>query len=97
MMIWKTYSLLTICYYLLLATQVFHTWYSNKMWGGAQGEEELEGDIDSFRLPCRDVPEAALSMTLMVVFCTVVVNGLTMAPLMKACSIKYKVSSVNYV
>ena len=36
------------------------------------------------RLDCRDLPMDFLLMTVFVVFMTVVVNGMTMAPLMRA-------------
>ena len=62
---------------LALALSIAHTTYSHKMWGG------VESQGYNRNLPCRDVPNEALHMTLVVVFCTVVFNGMTMAPLMK--------------
>ena len=70
---------------LALAIQIDHTRYSSKMWGDG-------GDFSGFgvgfgqhtkRLDCRDIPMEFLLMTVFVVFMTVVVNGMTMAPVMR--------------
>ena len=70
---------------LALAIQIDHTRYSSKMWGDG-------GDFSGFgagfgqhtkRLDCRDIPMEFLLMTVFVVFMTVVVNGMSMAPVMR--------------
>jgi len=62
---------------LALALAIGHTVYSHSMWNGDMLED------DAFRLPCRDIPHAVEMCTLMVVFLTVCINGMTMAPLMR--------------
>jgi len=64
---------------LALALALMHTAWSHDMWGG-----EMNARFDNPVLPCIDVPENTLLMTCMVVLATVCINGLTMAPLMKA-------------
>jgi len=73
---------------LALALTIMHTQYDGNMWG--QGKDdvfyEIEGLGDSIypSLHCRDQPVTVLLMTLVVVSGTVIINGLTMAPLMRA-------------
>ena len=59
---------------LALAVSVYHTKYDETMWTGRS-----TGDI----LLCRDIPTMILMVSCMVVFSTVVVNGITMAPMMR--------------
>jgi len=68
---------------LALALVVYHTIYSASMWG--PGEDVANGGFGQYtgRLDCRDLPTDFLLMTVFVVFMTVVVNGMTMAPLMR--------------
>jgi len=72
---------------LALALQIYHTLYSEKMWGDGGVSDDPEnigfGKYE-MRLDCRDLPMDFLLMTVFVVFMTVVVNGMTMAPLMRA-------------
>jgi NhaP-type Na+/H+ or K+/H+ antiporter len=74
---------------LALALALAHTTWSHDMWGGTEGnvtggKEWAEvGDTGRFILPCHDVPANALVMTCIVVLTTVVINGMTMATLMR--------------
>eukprot|EP00441_Pelagodinium_beii_P041071 CAMPEP_0197632526 /NCGR_PEP_ID=MMETSP1338-20131121/9231_1 /TAXON_ID=43686 ORGANISM="Pelagodinium beii, Strain RCC1491" /NCGR_SAMPLE_ID=MMETSP1338 /ASSEMBLY_ACC=CAM_ASM_000754 /LENGTH=930 /DNA_ID=CAMNT_0043204089 /DNA_START=71 /DNA_END=2863 /DNA_ORIENTATION=+ len=73
---------------LALALALLHTAYDDTMWGsepkGDWIETELNGDKIRFpKLDCRDQPFTVVMMTLIVVSTTVIINGLTMAPLMR--------------
>ena len=59
---------------LALALAIHHTKYDGNMWG-----DKSHDDI----LLCRDQPTMILMVSAMVVVMTVIVNGITMAPLMK--------------
>ena len=63
---------------LALALVIQHTIYDEVMWGKS---EYAIGEHKS--LNCRDQPLVVVAMTLLVVMLTVVVNGVTMAPLMR--------------
>jgi NhaP-type Na+/H+ or K+/H+ antiporter len=67
---------------LALGLSIHHTIYDSKMWGegqvGAWGKKLWEPTLD-----CRDQPMMVLILTLFVVLTTVVINGVTMAPLMR--------------
>ena len=63
---------------LALALQINHTIYSGALWGGPYQVEFI-----TQYLPCRDIPHRMLMMTTVVVFTTVVINGTSMAWLMK--------------
>ena len=65
---------------LALGLIVHHTEYDGVMWG--QGFSAMADGVDS--LNCRDQPTVVLLMTMQVVMFTVVINGMTMAPLMRA-------------
>ena len=67
---------------LALALALMHTQWSHDMWGGKM-VWNLAGETAG-ALPCYDVPTNALTMICFVVLMTVVINGITMAPLMKA-------------
>jgi len=64
---------------LALALTLSHTTWSHDMWGGSR---TWTTDGSGF-LPCHDVPATGLVMTCMMILLTVVVNGMTMAPLMR--------------
>ena len=67
---------------LALALVVAHTEYDANQWGyGTHTHSTALGEVTS--LDCRDQPLVVLLMNLVVVGFTVVINGLTMAPLMK--------------
>ena len=50
------------------------------MWGD---DKTTTSWAENESLDCRDQPSTVVAMTVVVVFCTVVINGVTMAPLMK--------------
>ena len=64
---------------LALALAVAHTEYDANQWG--YGTHNFDNGLVS--LDCRDQPHVVLLMNLVVVGFTVVINGLTMAPLMR--------------
>jgi len=69
---------------LALALAIQHTMYDANMWGC--GKHVVHSDIStqsSVSLNCRDQPSMVVFMTVICVFFTVVINGVTMAPLMK--------------
>ena len=67
---------------LALGLVVLHTSYDANMWG--LDSHTVEGAPgDGFSLDCRDQPVVVLFMNMIVVFFTVVVNGISMAPLMR--------------
>jgi NhaP-type Na+/H+ or K+/H+ antiporter len=61
---------------LALALAVYHSAYDSGMWSDAQNSA---GTI----LVCRDAPQMILMVTCSVVCTTVIINGITIAPLMK--------------
>ena len=63
---------------LALAITIQHTTYDVTMWGGKG--TMIDG---TYSLDCRDQPSTVVAMTVVVVTLTVVINGVTMAPLMK--------------
>jgi len=70
---------------LALALVLFHTNWSNDMWGGKPFYDEQSSVQEGLApLLCTDVPSSALLMTCMVVLLTVSVNGILMAPLLSA-------------
>ena len=67
---------------LALGLSVHHLVYDRKMWG--DGSSPSWGvTLRDATLDCRDQPEMVLLLTVVVVVSTVVINGLTMAPLMR--------------
>jgi len=62
---------------LALALQITHTSFSHAMWGGPTS---VEGKA---YLPCRDIPADMLFMTTVVVTATVIINGCSIATLMR--------------
>jgi len=71
---------------LALALTLLHTEYDGDMWGEGSFMKEYEWDGNKFAYPtlnCRDQPSTIVLMTLIVVTFTVIINGLTMAPLMR--------------
>ena len=68
---------------LALGLVVHHQLYDRSMWG--EGQINKVGNVYQFAptLDCRDQPMMVLVLTIMVVVTTVVINGVTMAPLMK--------------
>ena len=68
---------------LALGLSIHHTLYDRKMWGdGAAMHWGVPLDLRT--LDCRDQPMMVLYLSVVVVVSTVVINGVTMAPLMKA-------------
>ena len=67
---------------LALGLAVHHTLYDKKMWG--EGANNVWGqELPNPSLDCRDQPMMVLILTLYVVTTTVIINGMTMAPLMR--------------
>ena len=67
---------------LALGLSIHHTIYDSKMWGDGQASQwGLKLWVPT--LDCRDQPMMVLILTLYVVLTTVVINGVTMAPLMR--------------
>ena len=67
---------------LALALSVHHLIYDRTMWGDG-ASPKWGGLLWDPTLDCRDQPMMVLILTLMVVMTTVVINGITMAPLMR--------------
>jgi len=65
---------------LALGLVVFHTTYDANQWGW--DSHIVDGDDNKWSLDCRDQPQIVLLMNMIVVLGTVVINGMTMAPLM---------------
>jgi len=67
---------------LALALAVHHTVYDKAMWGNGF-DTRWKKTLVIPTLNCRDQPQMVLVLILFVVLTTVVINGITMAPLMK--------------
>ena len=63
---------------LALGLSVHHMMYDSSMWGT---DSAVSGGLTT--LNCRDQPMMVLWLTLIVVSSTVIINGVTMAPLMR--------------
>ena len=68
---------------LALALIIKHTQYDEAMWGHGCHAVEHGSGRSTISLDCRDQPAAVVAMTIIVVACTVIINAVTMAPLMK--------------
>lgn len=69
---------------LALGLAVHHTVYDSNMWGTGSSTytHGKNGELKT-SLDCRDQPMMVLYLTVLVVSGTVIINGVTMAPLMK--------------
>ena len=68
---------------LALALAIQHTVYDKNMWGEASHVKLDLFGRNQISLDCRDQPLVVVAITVVVVFTTVVINGVTMAPIMR--------------
>jgi len=66
---------------LALALAVYHTLYDSSFWG-LGSSDSWGGELRTPTLDCRDQPLMVLLLTVFIVSMTVLINGVTMAPLM---------------
>lgn len=68
---------------LALGLAVHHSLLDKNMWGEGQADRWGSVGLVTFSLDCRDQPNMVLVLTVLIVVTTVIINGMTMAPLMR--------------
>ena len=68
---------------LALGLAVHHSLLDKNMWGEVRLTAGGSVGLVTFSLDCRDQPNMVLVLTVLIVVTTVIINGMTMAPLMR--------------